>query len=273
MRRLWIIAVAAVVLVTVAVVVPLVVLGGRHHLSAEDQRICEANAIAYNAAVLQQGGDPAVLDGVREAVQAHSQARDPRHASPVLRAGVLVAFDSLAVEAMGASPTDRQLADMVADIEHLHQVCRQEGGTSGGPAPQPVTKTTAEATEPANPVPILKQTGATPEPGTRVGSRGASNDLYAEGYFGDSSQVATNGAPPGQEQNMDSIVVEVRTFVSNDARDEFLTSNGSTSTDDQAIIAGRAFLVLMSWTYATDHPHPFNPSPETIAERVGGQVQ
>ncbi len=57
MRRLLIIAVAAVVLGTVAVVVPLVVLHDSHQLSREDQRICEANNVTYDAVVKQQG-DP-----------------------------------------------------------------------------------------------------------------------------------------------------------------------------------------------------------------------
>ncbi len=66
-----------------------------------------------------------------------------------------------------------------------------------------------------------------------------------------------------------------RTYPSSEVRDQFLAEHltHGHSDDATAVIVGDRFSVLMDWRYATDHPHPFNPSPQTIAERVGGQVQ
>ncbi len=155
-----------------------------------------------------------MLDGVRAAVQAHSKARDPRHASSVLRAGVLVALDSLALEAFGASPTDQQLADTYADVRHLHEVCR-EGGTAAAQTPQPGTEATDEAAEPANPVDILKKAGVrtTAEQGTHE----PGGERTALGCFCSPAMLAylTDPGNLNQPDDPGAIEVQVWTYPSN----------------------------------------------------------
>lgn len=69
--------------------------------------------------------------------------------------------------------------------------------------------------------------------------------------------------------------MDARTYPSNQVRDQFLAENPTHghSSDSTAVITGDRFSVMMDWRYATDHPHGFDPSPETIACRVQGTVQ
>ena len=59
------------------------------------------------------------------------------------------------------------------------------GCGSSAPAGQAAPATSAPASaEPANPVPLLRQAGATPAPGTATGEHGAYGDRYAAGTIG-----------------------------------------------------------------------------------------
>jgi hypothetical protein len=271
MRKVLIIASVTVVLGTFAVAVPLLLLkGDDRRLSREDQRICDANDVAYDA-VVRQEGDAAVLDGVRTAVQEHSQAQDLSHASPVLRAGALVALDSLALEPMGSSPTDQQLADTEADVRQLHEVCHK-GVTATAQTRQPASNTTEGVVEPENPVDVLRRAGAstTAEQGTHE----PGGERTALGCFCSPAMLAYLTDPGNLEQPSESGAIEVQvwTYTSNQARDAQYTAIGP-SDDARTLIMGDRFTLRMQWVFAGSPPSSrFKPSAVTVADRVGGQV-
>jgi hypothetical protein len=127
------------------------------------------------------------------------------------------------------------------------------GGSSGGPAPgvtlTPVATAPAAAPTPTNPVPLLRQAGATPDPGQVRGTYDFDGNLYAAGSY------------PGGVQT-----VTVRTMPDRAAYD---TETAKERPDDQnalILVPGRLAYIVLTSAYG------FHPSAAQVAARVGGTV-
>ena len=118
----------------------------------------------------------------------------------------------------------------------------------------------AAASKPANPVPILRQTGARPDPGVHVGTPDATGNIMATGHF---------GGPNGDE-------VTVITAAQGDLKVAMASRMDAKPDDDHAVIQGKGFYVTdysssAGWFGSTPRSY-FRVSPLVIAQRVGGTL-
>lgn len=129
-------------------------------------------------------------------------------------------------------------------------------GTAAATSAQPPASASQPAsTHPANPVTIVRETGATITPGEVYGSTTVQSWLSADGSW------------PGGER------VDVYTLPGGLAGAQAITQLGVTSSDSQTVIAGGSFYMFVYpadnlSTGASSYPVP----PATIAARVHGTV-
>lgn len=136
----------------------------------------------------------------------------------------------------------------------------------GSPAHSTVTVTaparaSSPAAHPANPVTVVRETGATAAPGEEYGSTTAQGWLSADGsYLGTGTDGATER-------------VDVYTLPPGLTGAQAITQLGVTSSDSQVLIAGSDFyLFVYPAQDMTTGVGTYPVSPSVIATRVHGQV-
>lgn len=144
-------------------------------------------------------------------------------------------------------------------------------GVNGNAAGPIVPAPASSAAVPADPVTILLKTGATPDPGTKVGSYDIEGDRYASGEF---------DGPGGAAGDADGESVDVYTFASQAALAYNLSINGGPSDGEARIEGPGLSLTTISspvdlqtgGPVAFGSPLEYGPTPQVIARRIGGRV-
>ena len=128
-------------------------------------------------------------------------------------------------------------------------------GTAASTSTSTSTSASAPSGQPANPVPVVRETGATVAPGEVYGSSTAQGWLSADGSFASGERIDVYTLPAGLTGQQAIAQVSV------------------TSSDSQTLIAGGSFYMFVypaqnPQTGVTTYPVP----PAVIAARVHGTV-
>jgi hypothetical protein len=127
------------------------------------------------------------------------------------------------------------------------------------------SSTAPVASQPANPVPILRETGAQIPAGEVYGSRDINGDLYANGnFYGPNCTAADNCS----EQ------VTVTTVVPGTLAQIMAENADATPSDSNAVIMGDNFYVTLTPVASLSNSNAYTwfVSAATVAARVRGRV-
>jgi len=130
--------------------------------------------------------------------------------------------------------------------------------TAGSSAPRPSAVTSQAA--PANPLTIVREAGATVQPGEVYGSS------TVQGWLGDGS-FSKSGQPDDTYER-----VTVYTIPPGETGAQAFASTGFSSSDSQIVVTGPTFYMYVYPLQNDEGDSVFSVSPATIAARVHGTV-